>query len=54
MTYLIGFESRDGVIVAVKISMWLCSRCQRDEYRTDEDGRFLRLTYHDQSPVMHR
>ena len=32
----------------------LCGVCSRGEYWTYHDRKFVRVTYHDGSPVMHR
>lgn len=49
-----GISSRQGKYVLVEISDRLCAVCRRGEYVTTENGRFVRLSYFDQTPVMHK
>lgn len=49
-----GISSRQGRYVTIEIRDLLCAACRRGEYVTTEDGRFVRRTYFDQTPVMHK
>ena len=43
-----------GKYVLEEVYMRLCGTCARGEYETLHNARFVSLTYHDGSPVMHR
>lgn len=44
----------NGRLVTVIIKMRLCPVCERSEYVTLHDYRKIRVTYFDDTPVMHK
>lgn len=44
----------NGRLVHVTIKMRLCPSCERSEYVTLHDYRKIRVTYFDDTPVMHK
>ena len=49
-----GVRTRNGSYVLEVFRRRLCTRCRRAEVITEENGRFVSLTYFDGTPVLHR
>ena len=49
-----GMRTSGGKYVLEDLRVRLCPACSRLEITTLEDGKFVRLMYQDDTPVLHR